>query len=664
MRYLFIVFLFFFIKQLAFAQPENDCEPIDNKKAEKLVKQARDDIKVRKYLDANNKLKQAIEIEPLYAEAYYLLGLINVKKYDYNVKAAENYLSKAIELCPTVDVYAYYYLGDIYFGAQKYDLAAKCFKEFLKDVDKIKTDKDYNDATEKYNTVSFFDKSLNRPVPFDPKPVRGVSSPLDEYLAIISPDNEMALYTRKIEYKQKTGWESSAKYIERFVFSKRGQDGEFDNGEFMPYPFNQQSNEGGATLTIDNRELFYTVCKMQGNYLNCDIFTSKYEYGEWTDIKSLGTNVNNADTWETQPTVSSDGKTLYFVSDRKDGQGGYDLYKTVRDDKDNWSKAVNLGSPINTAGNERSPFIHTDSQTLYYASGDRQGDDGQYYKAHQTFGGYDIFYTKMNDKGTWEKPKNIGYPINTEADEASFFVSTDGKTAYVASNKIKGGPGGWDLYSFELYPEARPEKVLFIKGEVSQQDKKDVEVEARVELKNAVTKKVTHIPVNKENGQYVAAIKFDSDYILTIKKDDYAYESKYISESDTIYEKPVAIDFEVKPIEKGRSYTINDIYFETDKYDLNDKAKLVIEEFADFMKDHPHISVEIQGHTDNVGNPDYNLFLSDDRARAVYNYIIELGVDKNRVSFKGYGITRPIVTNATEEGRARNRRTEFYIINK
>ena len=403
---------------------------------------------------------------------------------------------------------------------------------------------------------------------------------------------------------------------------------------------------------------------MQGNYLNCDIFTSKYEYGEWTDIKSLGTNVNNADTWETQPTVSSDGKTLYFVSDRKDGQGGYDLYKTVRDDKDNWSKAVNLGSPINTAGNERSPFIHTDSQTLYYASGDRQGDDGQYYKAHQTFGGYDIFYTKMNDKGTWEKPKNIGYPINTEADEASFFVSTDGKTAYVASNKIKGGPGGWDLYSFELYPEARPEKVLFIKGEVSQQDKKDVEVEARVELKNAVTKKVTHIPVNKENGQYVAAIKFDSDYILTIKKDDYAYESKYISESDTIYEKPVAIDFEVKPIEKGRSYTINDIYFETDKYDLNDKAKLVIEEFADFMKDHPHISVEIQGHTDNVGNPDYNLFLSDDRARAVYNYIIELGVDKNRVSFKGYGITRPIVTNATEEGRARNRRTEFYIINK
>lgn len=665
MRYTLLLVYFIMLILPAFAQDAQPCEPPGNRKAEKLVKQARDDIKERKFMPANAALKEAIEMEPDYADAYYLLGLINVKRIDYNVKAAETYLAKAIELCPQVDVYAYYYLGDIYFGAKKYYLAAKHFKEFLKDVDKIKSDKDYNDATEKYNTVRFFDKSYNAPVPFDPKPVRGVSSPLDEYLAIISPDNEMALYTRKIEYRQKAGWESSAKYIERFVFSKRTPTGDFDNGEFMPYPFNQQNNEGGATLTIDNRELFYTVCKSSTtNYLNCDIYTSKFEGGQWSEIKSLGANVNMPDNWETQPTVSSDGNTLYFVSDRKGGQGGYDLYKTTRDSNGVWSKAVNMGNTINTPGNERSPFIHTDSQTLYFASGDKQGDDGQYYKGHQGFGGYDIFFTKMNDKGVWEKPKNIGYPINTEADEASFFVSTDGKLAYVASNKLKGGPGGWDLYFFELYPEARPEKVLFIKGEVKQQDNEEVVTEARVELKNAVTRKVTQIPVNKETGQYVAAIKFDADYILTVKKDDFAYESKYISEKDTAFEKPVAVDFEVKPIEKGKSYRINDITFETDKYDLNNQAKLVIEEFASFMNDNPHLEVEIQGHTDNVGNPDYNLFLSDDRARAVYDYLLKVGIDKKRVSFKGYGITRPIESNATEAGRARNRRTEFYIINK
>jgi len=659
-----LISVYFLISVIALkAQEPSDCEPIKNRKAERLVKEASEEIKSRHYLQANGLLKQAIEIEPDYAEAYYLLGLINVKRVDYNVKAAEQYLSKAIDLCPKVDIYAYYYLGDIYFGAKKYDLAAKNFKEFLKDVEKIKNDKDYNDANEKYNIVRFFDKGMNKPVPFNPKPVKGVSSPLDEYLAIISPDNEMALYTRKIEQKQKTAWVTDASFIERFMYSKRNADGEFDNGEFMPYPFNQQNNEGGATLTVDNSELFYTVCKMEKNYLNCDIYTSKLEGGQWSDISNLGPNVNMSDTWETQPTVSSDGKTLYFVSDRKGGYGGYDLYKTVRDANGVWGKAVNLGNVINTPGNERSPFIHTDSQTLYFASGDRQGDDDQYYKGHLGFGGYDIFYAKMNDKGVWEKPKNIGYPINTESDEASFFVSTDGKTAYVASNKYNG-VGGWDLYSFELYPEARPEKVLFIKGEVTRKDSVGTEMKAKVELKNAVTKKVTEIPVNKETGKYVAAIKFDADYILTIKEENYAYESKYISKADSSYEKPVAIDFEVKPIEKGSSYTINDIYFETDKYELNDKAKLVIEGFSEFLKDNPHISVEIQGHTDNVGNPDYNLFLSDDRARAVYGYIIKLGVDSNRVSFKGYGITRPIDTNDTEKGRARNRRTEFFILNK
>jgi len=662
MRVLLFMFIVLNLSVLR-AQGDAECEPVSNKKAAKLLKSAREDIKTRNYLKANNALKEALEIEPDIAEAYYLLGLINVKRVDYNVKSAENYFLKALEVCPHVDVYAHYYLGDIYFGAKKYQLAAKHFKEFLKDVDKIQTDRDYKDASDKYDKVSFFDKALNNPVAFNPRLVKGISSPLDEYLTIISADNELALYTRAIEQKVVDATGVKKKLVEKFMFSKRQPNGEFDDGQPMPFPFNQYDNEGGPTLTIDNREMFFSVTKPVGNYKNTDIFTSKYENGEWSEIKSLGANVNTPDNWETQPTVSSDGKTLYFVSDRDGGFGGYDLYKTVRDDNGKWGKAVNLGSTINTPGNERSPFIHTDSQTLYFASSDRTTSDGKYYPGHIGFGGYDIFYARMNDKGQWEKPKNIGYPINSEADEGSLFVSTDGKTAYVASNKYNGA-GGWDLYAFELPQEARPERVLFVKGEINVEDSKNTgeENEARVELKSAVTKKVTHIPVNKETGQYVAAIKFDSDYILTVKKENHTYESLYISESDTAFEKPTAVDFEVKPIEMGKAYTIKDINFETDKYELNKKAKFIIEEFADFMNDHPKVVVEIQGHTDNVGNPDYNLFLSDDRARAVYDYIISLGVDKKRVSFKGYGITKPIDTNATEEGRARNRRTAFYII--
>jgi len=659
--------LFLIVFQLQFfhlnAQADEECPPVKNRRANRLVSQAADEMRSRRYLQANNLLKNALEIEPEYAEAYFMLAMLNIQKRDYNLRAAENYFLKVLEICPNYDVYAHYYLGDIYLGAKKYEQSAKHFRAFLKDVEKIKSDKDYNDAVSKYETANFLANAFKTPVPFNPKPVKGISTPLDEYLAIISPDNEMALFTRKIEQQQRTAWASEQRFIERFMYSRRGADGYFDNGEPMPYPFNQENNEGGATLTIDNRELFYTVCRMTAkNYLNCDIYTSVYENGVWSEIKNLGPNVNLPDTWETQPTVSSDGRTLYFVSDRPGGFGGYDLYKTVRDEKGVWGKAVNLGNIINTAGNERSPFIHTDSQTLYFASGDRTGPNNEYFKGHPGLGGYDIFYSKMDDNGKWERPKNIGYPINTEADEASFFVSTNGQTAYVASNNIQGGPGGWDLYSFELYPEARPEKVLFIKGEVTQENSNEP-VEATVELRNAVTKRVTHIPVNQETGRYVAAVRFDSDYILTVKKENYAYESTYISEEDTTYNVPVQIDVEVKPIQKGREYTLKEINFETDKYDLNKQAKFIIEEFAEFLRDHPHLNVEVQGHTDNIGGPEYNLFLSDDRAKAVYDYLIEIGIPKSRVRYKGYGLTKPIASNATEEGRARNRRTAFFIVN-
>ena len=640
----------------------NDCPEIDNRRAERLLRQAEDELRSRRYLQANNILRRVLDMEPEYTEAYFMLAIINMERRDYNVRAAKNYLLKVLELCPDFNVYVHYYLADIYMGSQEYELAATHYQKFLEDVDKIRTDEDYLNARSKYEAVKFYADIFSNPVPFNPKPVKGISTPLDEYLAIITPDNQMALFTRRVERQQRTAWAAEDNYMERFMFSMRGPDGEFDSGEPMPYPFNQENNEGGATLTIDNRELFYTVCRFTPtNYLNCDIYTSRFENGRWSEIENLGPNVNLPDAWETQPTITSDGSTLYFVSDRPGGYGGYDLYKTVRDENGIWGKAINLGPTINTPGNERSPFIHTDSQTLYFASGDRVGQDNTIHRGHPGLGGYDIFYARKQDDGQWETPKNIGYPINTEADEASFFVSTDGRTAYVASNNIKTGPGGWDLYSFELYPEARPERVLFVSGEVTQEDNNEP-VEATVELRNVETRRVTQIPVDNETGRYVAAVRFDADYVLTVKKENHAYESTYIAQEDTSYIAPSQIDFEVKPIEKGRSYTIKDINFDTDKYTLNKQAKFIIEDFAEFLKDHTHIRAEVQGHTDNVGGADYNRELSNNRAKSVYNYLLDLGIPASRLSYKGYGLTKPIASNATEKGRAQNRRTEFFII--
>jgi outer membrane protein OmpA-like peptidoglycan-associated protein len=342
---------------------------------------------------------------------------------------------------------------------------------------------------------------------------------------------------------------------------------------------------------------------------------------------------------------------LYFVSDRPGGYGGYDIYRTVMVDSCNWCAPENLGPEINTAGNEKSPFIHTDSQTLYFSSDGLMG-----------LGGYDIFFTKLQDDGKWGKPKNIGYPINSEDDEVGFFVSTDGKTGYFASNKYNGF-GGWDLYAFDLYPEARPEKVLFLKGKVESDSTESLR-DALIEVKNVETKKITEIKVDSTSGEYVSALLFKNDFIVTVKKKGYVQESKYISKMSPRFSTPAVLDLNLEPIRVGRSYRLNDIYFDFNSIELKPESKIVIDEFAGFLNDNPTLKVSIQGHTDNIGNEEDNLKLSQERARAVYNYLIEKGIAPERLSYKGFGESKPVSQNDTETGRARNRRTEFVIVGK
>lgn len=638
-----------------YAQEEIDCGKTDNKKAKKLFEKSIDYYSSGLYGDAIKTLRDIIDIEPDYAEPYYMLGTISIKKADRNLKAAKMYFLQAIELCPDYDPYAYYYLGDIYYGEEKFDSAAIFLKSFLKDVDKIKSDEDYKRAEQMQKYAQFYDKMFKNPVPFEPKPLEGVSTQLDEYLPIITPDNDFCYFTRRTELaQQKTAWASSSKkYKEKFLESER-RNGVFNQGEEMPEPFNLSENEGGATLTIDNNLLIYTICKYTdgGNYYNCDIcFTEKRGELQWTSIKNLGKNVNTAKTWESQPTISSDGKTLYFVSDRPGGFGGYDIYKTIRQDNGEWSVPINMGPTVNTAGNEKAPFIHTDSQTLYYASDGWQG-----------LGGYDIFFIRLGEDKKWKEPKNIGYPINTKFDDAGFFVSTDGKFAYFASNQIKG-VGGWDIFYFDLYEEARPEKVLFIKGELKDEKTQEA-IPARIELKNLKTKQITQIPVDTLTGKYVAVVPFKNDYLLTIKKEDYAYESKYISTEDETFKQPAKIDINIKQIEVGASYQLKDINFATNSFVLNDASKIIIDGFIVFLKENPHVSIEIQGHTDDVGNDKTNLTLSDNRAKSVYEYLVQNNIYPSRLSYKGYGELKPIASNINEEGRAKNRRTIFVIKSK
>lgn len=618
---------------------ESNCEISSTKKAGKYYEDALSLYKSRKYEDAKDIVAKAIEEDPEFALAYFLQGNIALKKKEY--KNFEESFLKVVELCPELDPEVYFQLGWYAYDLKKWKEAENYLSKFLS----------YDRINEEHaaKAESFLAKTklYMNPVPFDPKPVQRLSTADPEYLPYISPDNELAFFTRRFEMKDKNMLTPQS--VEKFMMARLTDDGTFDQGAPMAPPFNLSSsnNEGGASITIDNKHLFFTVNE-KGNF---DICYSDFKNGAWGEIINMGPLVNDPKQWDSQPSISSDGKILYFASAR-DSVSGIDIYFTKHDDAGRWSKAVKLGPEINSDANEKSPFLHSDSRTLYFSSDGLAG-----------LGGYDIYMSKMDDAGKWGKPINLGYPINTESDEVGFFVSTDGKTGYFASNKIAGTKGGYDIYSFNLHPEVRPNKVYFQKGDVNGKSNEEP-INATIEIRDAVTKQLTKIDVDSVSGEFAFVVDFKNDLILSVKKDGYAFESQYVSAKDTLNNQVVKQDIELKKLEVGGQYTINDIFFSTNSFEINDTIKAVLAEFADYLKLSPRLHVALHGHTDNVGNPADNIILSENRARTVYNFLVDHEIDKSRLSYRGFGETKPIASNTTEAGRAKNRRTVFVVNSK
>lgn len=605
-------------------------------------------------------LREVEKSDPQFAGTYFYMGYVfSFRDEGQNLKMAVKNFEKCIELCPDYNPDMYYFLSKIAFGNDDFVKSSEYAQKYLTYLDVLTNDEYIADAKLLANDAKKKVDLIGTPVVFNPVIVKGISSKFNEYLVIISPDNEQAFFTRQQEKSHmSSSYGSEINFEEKFFMSERLANGEFDEGRALGFPFNRRQNEGGATVTIDNRELFYTVCdwvecaEKGGKYYNCDIYYTKVEFGDWAEITPLAGEVNSDCSWETQPSISSDGQTLYFVSSRSGGFGGYDIYTSERQSDGSWGPAINLGKSINTQGNEKTPFIHTDSQTLYFSTDGRPG-----------IGSYDIYYSRKNDDGTWTEPKNIGYPINTQYEDIGFIVSTDGRYGYFASDRLGLGPGGKDFYSFELYEDARPEKVLFIKGNVTD-EQTEAPVGAKVEIRNMESKKIYQVPVDSETGSYVVALPFKSDYVLTVKKEDYVYESMYIAMEDSSYDSPATVNLEIQQVEIGKSYKLNDIYYEYDSDILTPESKKVIDEFVIFLTENPTIKVAINGHTDNVGGAEYNKNLSERRAKSVYDYLILQGIVSTRLSYEGFGFAKPVATNDTDEGRALNRRTEFVIVNK
>lgn len=671
----FIFFSFLLINTSLFSQEEEGtaskfCVEIDNKKALKLYEKAIDKKKYKK-VERLGFLRELLDMEPDFAEANIAMAreiVVHSKLENKSFGAAIPFFLKAIAVCPQIHSEPYYYIGFNYYEETKNDSAIKYLTQFLKfkDDDEKKFAKEYEgqlyQAKEMIRYAKKESELKKKIVPFDPKVVSGVSTKTDEYLAYISPDDKLCFFTRKVPLKSMNTVKALDGEKEMFMVATRDNTGIFNKGEPMSPPFNTtDDNQGGCTISIDNKFLYFAMSRQEGGAQpNCDIYMSKNEDEYWSDIVKIGANVNHPVYWDSQPTLSADGNSLYFASDRPGGFGGIDLYVTRKDPKSGvWGVPQNLGPKINTQGHEKTPFIHSDSETLYFSS------DGQY-----GFGGMDIFFVRKNEKGEWMEPENIGYPINTEADDVGFFVSTDSKTGYFFSydeGKMRGkGVGRYDLYSFELYKEARPQETTFLSGALK--DKSGNKIEgAKVEITNTVTKEKTLAVVDSTNGTYMVAVnlKKKDDLLITVKKDNYAFSSKVVSIKDASFEnKPKPVEMEINEASEGNSFVLNNLYYNTNSADLKPESFVVLESFAEYLTENPSIQIEIQGHTDNVGAVKANEALSANRAYTVKAFLEEKGVDGKRISAKGYGPNKPVAQNTSEDGRAKNRRTEFLIVAK
>lgn len=593
-------------------------------------------------------LREIISKEDGFASPFFLLGMIGVRTG--NNQTIEKMFQKCHEVCPDYSAsLLYYYLGVISYSNEKWEESTKYFKHFKEIAlsDSTISDSLFNEADNYMQWSDFISQTKNNPVPFSPKQITNICTQWDEYLPFISLDLQHIYFTRRMQVKTDTSYtfyeSNNTVQKELFSIATKNTDGSYDKGFPLDEPFNMVYNEGGATLTADNKELYYTVCKPEKDYINCDIYYSNWLGEYWSDIKSVGTSINSPTSWESQPCISPDGKTLFFSSNRPGGYGGTDIWISKKQTDGSWSKPINAGVRINTPGNEKAPFLHPDGSSFYFSSTGWRG-----------MGGYDLFFLRLDDRNM-KKPKNLGYPINTEGDEIGVYVTLGNEMAYFASNSLNQNHD-WDIYSFDMPEGFIPKKAKLIKGNVK--DKEGDLNGASLELTRLSDKEKQIYNIDTQTGDFSAVILENENYLLKAKKEGYAFESKRIEANSNTQD---TIHMVFSPLEVGERYEINDILFATGSWEITQQSMEVIDAFIDYLNEYPKIRCTIEGYTDNIGKDEDNLLLSEKRAKAVADYIIKNRIREDRIHHQGYGAKNPATSNATESGRAKNRRTVFRI---
>lgn len=640
-KLLFLVLTMLLCGSIVHAQDEQDATP--GKKALKAFEAARSFFELGDYGKCEADLNKALESFPSYTDAYILLGDLYVET-NRPGEAVEAYM-KALSLQPKKPEVVMGLLGNTLFELERYREASECFDSILT---RQGINPEWRSALLRRQALARFRQELmDQPVSFDPRNLgTGVNTAGDEYINALSPDENRIIFTRrtKIEPLQ----EGQRKEYREDFFESEKLEGDWSRARLIEDAVQARGDAGGLCISPDGRKIWFTACFREDGFGSCDIYFTEKVGDAWLPPKNLGPLVNS-DQWDSQPSISPDGRTLYFASNRKGGQGSADIWMTELDGKGEWMRPVNLGNIINTSSPEMGPFIHYDNNTLYFSS-----------QGHLGMGGADLFFSRKVD-GSWTEPLNAGYPINTKADELVIFINPRGNKGYISSD-LPTGQGRYDIYEFEMTGRMMPAPVTYFRGRVF--DRTSLQpLEAYFELIDLNTDSVI-MSANSDRlkGDFLVCLPANRDYALNVSCPGYLFYSDHFQlKGNNTSLDPFSKDIPMNPIKAGEKIILRNIFYETDRYTLMEESVSELNKLLEFLTVNPDLAIEIGGHTDNIGTAAYNLELSLRRASEVYNYLVGRGIPANRLSYKGFGFSEPLAPNDTEEGRAMNRRTEIRI---
>ena len=645
-------------------------EDLDSK-ALKLFEKADSPKKKTTILERVGHLREAIDHQDDYGQAYELLASLLFKQSKRNselISECRASTSKWMEICEAHGSEAYYMLGALAYMESNTHEALEYFESFLEksvDDESSKINRRRNEVLNLIPELKFEIDFYANEGTYSPTPLPMTSLINDEYLPALSPDGSILFFTRASNSKARG--DVVTKRIEELVWAKRNSsDTPFDVGEVLDYPFNDGENYGGVSLSIDNKVLIIAATNPNvRNEHNIDLFQTTYKvdgkddegnfFYYWDDLELLGPQINTVMGWESQPALSSDAMELFFASARatstpdKDGNPTMDIYVSRKDSTGAWGVAEILPGPISTEAQEKAPFLHPDGKTLYFSS-----------NRTPSGGGYDLWVTRRDENGNWSEPTNMGTPVNTNGDEHGLVVSSTGDEAFFASRRL--GTMGLDILRFPVPEALRPEAVKVIHGAV---DPTPPEENLRLTINYVQSKQVEEIKLNKDDGTFAAIIRteLNEDVIPQVKGKNVAFEAMVVHQAGEVPTGNPTPEIKLRAHKASdeSAFELRDVQFAPNSTKMSDAAKLVLDAFASYLNEHRKYQVDIEGHTDNIGRPNENLDLSKRRAEVVAVYLTNKGVSSKRLHSRGFGQEKPKASNQTTEGRALNRRTEFTV---